>query len=279
MALTHKGRSGSRARAASLRRRIAVMAGVAALSIAGTCSRKWTPGSPLAPAPGAPQYQALAMLPVPGGAVNVAGGNLIVSRTDLSIDTRLGTHRVGATYNSADGSWLWSFDLFYDGGSFVDPSGALYDVMALAAGEAIPGTAWVVVDADTLKTKGGMVHEFDGAGRLAALHWSSSDYPRLVFLSQTLAGAPRTTEIDQCTAPGSCADVFDIAYDANTGRVVSIADRAGRLAEFSYDAEGRLSQARDGLDSTRYVPAYDRCHPAGGRRRTWIGVPHRSRAI
>lgn len=228
------------------------------LSVGFTCSPSW----PLAPAAGLPEYQELAAVDVPGGRVNVLGGNLIIRRADLSIDTRLGTREIGATYNSSGDSWLWDFDVRYDGSSFLDATGALLDVSAVAPGEAVPGTVWVVVDGDTLKTKGGLLHEFDARGRLAVVRWSSSAYPRLVHLSDHLAGDWRTTAIRQCTDASSCTDVFDIGYDA-AGRVLSIVDRAGRRAQFVYEADGRLASARDGLDTARGWPGF-RYEYAGG---------------
>lgn len=211
--------------------------------------------SPLGPKPGLVQYQEVAVLRVAGGLANPMGGNLLVRRVDLSIDTRLGTQEIGAVYNSASGSWLWDFDVRYDGASFLDASGAFHETWALSPGSAIPGTVWVVVDADTIKTKGGLAHEFGADGRLAAIHWTGSAYPRLSMTSQTIAGAARTTKIRQCTAASSCSDVFTMGYDA-AGRLVSISDRAGRGALFSWDAEGRLAVARDGLDTARGWPGF-----------------------
>ncbi len=208
---------------------------------------------PLGPEPGLPQYQELAMIRVPGAQVNAIGGNLHLRRVDLSIDTRLGTREVGAVWDSARGSWLWDFDVSYDGATFRDPTGAVHDTSTLPLGSAIPGTVWVVVDGDTLKTKGGLAHQFGSNGRLVAVHWTSSAFPRLTMTSQTIAGQPRTTAIRQCTAPSACTDVFSIGYDA-AGRVVSIVDRAGRIASFSWDAEGRLSAARDALDTAKGWP-------------------------
>jgi hypothetical protein len=123
----------------------------------------------LAPAAGLPEYQERAVVPVPGAVVNPMGGNLLVRRTDLSIDTHLGTQEIGASYNSASGKWLWSFEISYDGLRFVDPTGAAHDTSSLAPGDAIPGTVWVVVDADTVKTKGGLAHEFGADSRLVAV--------------------------------------------------------------------------------------------------------------
>jgi len=109
-------------------------------------------------------FVGLALVPVPGGWVNAAARNLLVRWEALSIDTRLGTHTISATYNSATASWLWSFDASYDGAEFLDDTGARFETAALAPGDALPGTHWVIVDAQRIKTKGGLVHEFDGDG-------------------------------------------------------------------------------------------------------------------
>jgi len=209
-------------------------------------------GEKLAPAAGLPQYQERAVVPVPGAVVIPLGGNLLVRRSDLSIDTHLGTREIGAAYNSASEQWLWSFDISYDGASFVDPTGAFHDTSVLAPGDAIPGTVWVVVDADTIKTKGGLAHEFTADSRLGAVHYTSAEYPRLDYGSEVIAGEPRTVAIDQCMALGDCETVFAISYGSD-GRVASISDRVGRLAEIHYSAE-RLVSVRDGLDTARGWP-------------------------
>jgi len=223
--------------------------------LGGNCGGGGT--SPPPRVAGLPEFQQLALRPVPGAGavVNVVARNLLVFRTDLSLDTRLGTHNLGATYNAATGAWLWTFDITYDGATFVDDTGARFDTSALAPGEAIPGTHWVVVDGATLKTKGGLVHAFDAAGRLAAVRWASASWPRIVFVSEPVAGAPHTTRIDQCTAPDACTGLFSLTYDVD-GRLVGVADRAGRQAAFTYDADGRLATARDGLDTEKGWPGF-----------------------
>src|SRR5262249_19501303 len=149
-------------------------------------------------------------------------------------------------------------DLSYANGHFVDPTGASYDVASLAPGAAIPGTVWVKLGqygqsgTNTLATKGGLEYDFTSSGRILALRWTSSYDPQLRFtLAQQGDGRLHTTAIDQCLAPAhDCHAVFSIRYDAR-GRVVQIADRAGRQALFDYDADGHLATARDGLDVAR----------------------------
>ncbi|MAE93814.1 MAG: hypothetical protein CL910_04070 [Deltaproteobacteria bacterium] len=207
------------------------------------------PGSPMPPpAAGDVAYQRLAHVPVPGGTVNAAGGNGMFRRVDLSIDTHLGTWEIGAVWNSAERAWRWSFDLRFDGQHLVDGSGAQLDAAGLQSGQTIPGSGWVFVDAATLRTKGGWLHEFDAGGDVARIHWASSSYPSLEFVRQQVAGEARLVGIDQCTAPGSCSPVFLLQRDTE-GRVVLITDRAGRSADFAYDAAGQLTTARDGLDT------------------------------
>lgn len=218
----------------------------------------------LAATPGLPRYQRAAAIPVPGGLVNAAGGNLLVPRVDLSIDTRLGTRRIGAVYNSRSRAWRWSFDLRYDGDTFVDGSGARYDAAGVGAGEIFPGSVWIRVDATRIRSLGGLVHEFDSDGRLAAIHWASADHPRLEYLAAPIARRMRTHEVRQCRAPGVCASVYTIGYDA-WGRVIEIRDRAGRRAEFGYDAYGYLAVARDPLDRARGWPGWRYAYASGGR--------------
>ena len=76
-----------------------------ALLLSAGCS-----GGPLTPTPGSAEHQAPGMIRVPGGVVNAAGGNLLVERTDLTLDGIVGgTLAVGAVYNSSLAGWTWSF--------------------------------------------------------------------------------------------------------------------------------------------------------------------------
>jgi RHS repeat-associated protein len=240
-----------------LRHSLLLSGPIAALLLAacgGGSNAEPQPRSLLAATPGSLRFQEPALVPVPGGLLNAAGGNLLVRRVDLAIDTKLGTWEIGAVYNSKTRRWLWSFDTHYNGAIFVDPSGALHeDIWYLANDALVPGSVWIKVDGSKLRSTGGLVHDFDATGRLAAVHWASSPYPRLEHLAQTIAGALRTTEIRQCGAPGACAPVAWIGYDAG-GNVTSIVDRAGRVADFGYDAQGWLVVARDALDVERSLP-------------------------
>ena len=126
------------------------------------------------PSRGAPQFQDPNFIAVPGGAVNAAGGNLLLERVDLSIDTLLGTSEIRATYNSSSEEWLWNFQISFDGATFVDPTGAVHDGSGVADGAPIPGTVWVKVDSDTIQTKGGLAFDFDADGKLASSHWATA---------------------------------------------------------------------------------------------------------
>jgi RHS repeat-associated protein len=209
---------------------------------------------PVTPIPGLVEYQQPVMVPVPVGAVNVAGGNLVMPRTELALETRLGTWAVSATYNSSTATWLWNYEMSYDGTTFVDPSGAVHTVTGLAPGAAIPGTYWVVVDANTIKTKGGLAYEFV-AGKLTNLHWTSSTFPRIEMVYTTVAGASRVTRIRQCFDNSTCHRMFDLDYDAVTGKLTRLEDRTGREALFTWTGT-QLTQARDGLDVANGWPGF-----------------------
>jgi RHS repeat-associated protein len=204
----------------------------------------------------------LARVAVPGGHVSAAGGNYFHARSDLSLDTRLGPFTLGAVYNSAWG-WTFSLDATYKSGTLRDATGASIPLGTLVAGAAAPGTHWVKLDATRVKTKGGLVHEFDPVtGRLVATHWSSSPYPRLRFVQAQVGGQWRTSAVEQCTAASACAPVLALGYDANA-RLVRADDRAGRSARYAYDTGGRLAAAQDGLDVARGWPG-ERYTYAGG---------------
>ncbi len=222
-------------------------------------------GNPLAPRPGLPEYRELATVALPGPArLDVTGGNLLVSRTDLDLDTQLGRFSVGAVWNSAARRWVWSFDdISFANGAFVDATGATHSIGSLAPGAAIAGTIWVKVSQagqsgpNRLKTKGGLEYTFTTSGRPLSIRWASSANPRLRF-TQSLQGdgALHTSAIEQCIgATVECHPVFTIDYDAS-GRVREVIDRAGRRAAFTYDAAGNLTTARDGLDSASNRPGY-----------------------
>ena len=207
-------------------------------------------GGPLTPTPGSAEHQAPGMLPVPGGVVNAAGGNLLIERTDITLDGIVGgTQGVGAAYNSSLPGWTWSFGVHYDGATFTDASGRAFDVTAVPDGAAIPGSHWVKVDADTVQTKGGLAQHFDAQGRLAVVRWATLDYPRVRYTWSASA-----LELAQCTATTVCTALYQIALDAS-GRPLSVTDaRSGRRAEFVWNALGQLSVAKSPLEVAKGWP-------------------------
>ncbi len=222
------------------------------------------PGGAIAPQPGVLQYRLPLMLDVPEGQVNLAGGNLLHRRVDLSIDTLFGSLDVGPVYNSATGQWQWPFEMSYDGQTFLDDSGAVHDLSLLADGDAIPGTHWVKLDAQRVKTKGGLVHHFDAdSHRLLAITGVDGVRPALVFFGEAAgAGGVRTRAVSQCRGSNVCRLVYRVSYDEE-GCVDGIRDRAGRHAVFQNLANCRPDVARDALDLAQGWPGR-RYEYAGG---------------
>jgi len=222
---------------------------LALLQIALLLSAGCTSGT-LAPTPGTAEYLAPGMIRVPGGVVNAAGGNLLIERTDLTVDSLVGgTLPVGAVYNSSLAGWTFSFAMSWAGGLLTDASGRSFDTTGLPDGAAIPGTHWVKVDLDTVQTKGGLAHDFDGLGRLAVVRWATLDYPRIRYTWSASALA-----IAQCTTAVSCTTFYSIAFDASQ-RPVSVTDpRAGRRAELTWDALGHLAVAKSPLEVAKGWP-------------------------
>jgi len=201
------------------------------------------PGDTLGASPGVPEYQQPGLVPVPGGTVNAAGGNLMVERVDLSLDTVMGTWPLRAVYNSASGRWRWGFQSSYDGATFTDPTGAVYEVSGLPNGGPIPGTTWVRSDGDTIETRGGLGYHFDAAGRLSYVAWRSGAYPRIEY-TWTSGGVTLLA----CTQAPACLPFYTLELDAEGDPLTATDARTGRRAEFSYDGLGRLVTARTPLD-------------------------------
>jgi YD repeat-containing protein len=219
---------------AALRRSLALLLSFALL--APGCQT----GNTLSAESGVPRYQEIALVAVPGGVVNAAGANLIVSRRELSTDTLIGTREIRTVYNGKSGVWRFSFDMHFDGEVFIDETGASYDVTGLAAGAAIPGSVWSFVDTDTLETRGGLTHHFDTEGRLAWIAWRGGDHPRVAYTWRADA-----LELSACAQPAACFPFAEVELDG-AGRPVAIQGlRAGRRAEYNWDALGRLVVARN----------------------------------
>ncbi|MGH0037301.1 MAG: RHS repeat domain-containing protein [Myxococcota bacterium] len=210
----------------------------------------------ITPVAGTPDYQRAAVVEVPGAEINLATANLTVERTDLVVDSQLGRQRVGAVWNSADRAWRWSFELHFDGTVFTDATGARHDAAAVPPGGALPGTHWVVVSGNALKTKGGLLHRFDVAsGQLAEVRWTSSALPRLLFEYGDTEAGLRLRRIVQERVGGALDPLVTVHRDP-AGRILWLLDGAGRRARFSYDAEGRLEAARDPLDMEQGWPGF-----------------------
>jgi RHS repeat-associated protein len=212
---------------------------------------------------GRKEFQSLGWVPVPHGMVNMIGGNLLIERSDLDLDTRVGRLDLGATWNSATRDWIWSFEPTFDGETFRDASGALHDVSGVAAEAPIPGTHWVAVDAETIRTKGGLVYEFDSTGRLAVVRWRSATWPQLRYVGGFVAGSTRTVEIRQYESASSWTRMATIERDA-AGRVSAVEDRTGRRAVYTRDSAGRLVGARDALDLEEGWPGFRYAYDPNG---------------
>ena len=200
--------------------------------------------APLAARAGAYDHEGRLRIAFRGFEVNVAGGNLLLRRSDFSIDTRLGTIELGASYNSASREWRWSHELELGAEVFVDASGARHALDGVAAGERIPGSAWIYEGPGAVRTRGGLVHRFAPSGVLALVHWRHAEYPQLRF---------SRTAVDQCTDAAACSPVFSITRDVE-GRIVAIDDRAGRHAEYTWSAAGMQERALDPLSYEAGLP-------------------------
>jgi RHS repeat-associated protein len=210
----------------------------------------------LEPAPGAIDYQRDGWIPFRHGHVNAVGGNLVVQRSDLAIDTHLGTVDVGAVYNSASASWRWSFDSTYGKILFTDETGATHDTSGLEVDEAIPGTEWVRAEGRRIKTKAGQVHTYGQDRRLRWIHWGQASFPRIEFERGPAAAGSPLLSVRQCASAYICFAIYTFSHD-QAGRVIAIDDRAGRRAEFSWIGS-RIALARsafevaEGLPGTQY---------------------------
>jgi len=225
---------------------------LSAAALGGACGGDFEPPVLPAPEPGLREYRAAGLVDAFGVTVDLAGGGAVVRRTDATSDTLLGTYVLRATWSSASGEWVWGFDMRFDGTTFVDDTGAVHDLSALAPGDAIPGTHWVYVDDSTIATKGGLRHEFGPFGLLATMRWATD---RIEFTGQLSLGQPRVKSACQPVA-GGCAPLFSVTRGLEHRGVVSWTDRAGRTASYVYDEQHRLVEARDPLDEERGWPGW-----------------------
>lgn len=248
---------------AARRRRLPALLGLAAALGAVAC-----PGGPPTPAPGVAAWRAPTLVPVPGPArVDAAGGNLWLERVDLHLDTQLGPLPVGAAWNGATRRWTWSFETpVVAGGVLVDASGAEHPWSSLGDGDPVPGSHWLRVGAQAVATRGGLVYELGGDGRVERVRWRSSAEPHLRFVRDP--ATRRLERIDQCVAAGGgCGVVYRFVYDA-AGRLARIEDRAGRRSAYTWDAAGRLTSARSGRDVADGLPGFRYAYGATGDLQT-----------
>jgi hypothetical protein len=193
------------------------------------------------------QWQAVEAFRTRDGFIILSGGNLLLERTDLTIETRLGTQAIGQSYNSATGKWTWTFDMSYLAGTFTDQTGAVYSIGAQNPGP-IPGTAWKKVDEATIETRGGLQYSFGSDGTLARIAWRQASYPDIEYRR------PSGGELDivQCTNATTCSPGFTV-YADQPGAVSRIVDRAGRVCQFTW-AMGQLHTATCQHDTDNSLP-------------------------
>ena len=118
------------------------------------------------PSPGVKEFQGPALQKLPlGVVVNAGGGNLMLSRTDLSVSTILGEQPITATFNSSDFTWHYSFDLSIRDGVFTDGTGARHSMYG-PAGRQIAGTAYVKVSNQSVRTLGGWLADWPAGCRI-----------------------------------------------------------------------------------------------------------------
>lgn len=189
------------------------------------------------PRPGITSVTQSLMVKVPGGQVNAIGGNLHITRTDITLDTLIGNWPISQVYNSANRNWVSNDRMHLDltkGTSkikFIDETGAIFMVEDMSPGFKIPGSHWIVLNNRAIRTQGGMVYLFgEISGLLEAVHWSSAEYPRLKFTRNS----NHLDEILQCKAEDNCSTLYT-ATVASPGPS-AITDLTGRRVEYTYDS-------------------------------------------
>ena len=186
--------------------------GIAVMAIASLLFSGCFPQLPLG-TPGYRDHQALGAIAVPGGVLNVAALNTRFEHEGLSIDTKVGSRKAfKMVYNTGSRWWRGSWEMSFDGATFIDPHGTLHDVQSVPFGSAIKGSYWVVVDANTVKTKGGLAYHFDALGRLETETWSSDSFPQLAYL-----WGAGSLQLEECVSfsqqqAGQCRLVATVDY-------------------------------------------------------------------
>ena len=180
---------------------------VLAFLAGAACDVEQDPSTPITPRGTLADFQKVGLRAVPGGEVDVVGGVFYHRRLEHSIQTRLGSFDIYASYSSIARRWWWSVMVYYDGEYLIDESGDVQHVLPVAAGAAIPGTVWIKVDSDTLMTQGGLVYEFgaDSAPWVDSIHWIGHDYPRFDFTQITDPSNPRSSATRATRSASSAA--------------------------------------------------------------------------
>lgn len=237
-------------------KRVPLLLLVAAMVLGSFGCFGWSEGTLFPrPRPGVARFFEDLMVSVPGGRVNASGGNLFVTRADLSVDTRIGAWEVMAVWNSSAGVWHWNFasNLFRKQSTmkpiYTDDTGYQFNLlMGTGIGGPVSGSHWVWHAENAVRTSGGLVYEFNEAGMLASVHWISAEYPALRFVRNGNATSSPLVSIDQCTSETECSTVYTMTYDS-AGRLVAVEDLAGRFARYTYEGDSkRITSARDAHD-------------------------------
>ena len=252
-----------------LHRGIKVMLALVCVSISG-CDLFGYLDDTLYPQAGLPEYQMDAVIKLMHGvSVNTMGGNLLISRNDMAVDTVFGTWPISRLYSSADNRWHWNFDISYDGKTFVDESGAKYSNLdQLSNGHNISGSPWIKVDGDTLKTLGGRTYNFNsGSGLLETVQWGIDTRVRMHFKHESSdaacgllgAGGYSLTLVQETDRNSDTDQVYKICRSSIGGQVNSVVNRASQQVTYEYNAwTGFLQQVRiDGKRLDHYAPLLD----------------------
>ena len=207
-----------------------------------------------APHSGVKEYQREAFAKVPGGVVNMNGGNLLIRWKAFVLPTGLQTPEIPeAFYNSASGEWLFGpFQMTYLDGIFTDFSGAVYDTTSVTDGEAIPGSSWIKVNSSTIMTKGQYVHEFNPDGALARRLWLGQICPWIEYIPGFNGAGAATLDVKQHDCGGNLElrvynrILYTVTFaDPDRKYPVSIKDPvSGHEALLTWEG-GQLVAARD----------------------------------
>jgi RHS repeat-associated protein len=199
------------------------------------------------PIPGAADWMKYQQFPVRDGAIQLAGGNLVLQYTDYSKDTILRIpFNIVRTFNSATQSWMFNFQTTFVDGIFTDPSGTRYNLANASPGP-ISGSIWTLMDSTHIRTRGGLVYAFNATdGTLQQIYWMTSPSIYLSFLKNT---SGQITEIDACVPfQGQCVAKYTILYLPGGG-IGSISSSGNSQTAGSYTWSGAsLATAKSGFE-------------------------------